>query len=353
MKKHLGKRTVLALCLAFTASVLGGCGDDQVKLSELKTDKYVTLGEYKGLEVTVPKTEVTEEYQENYMNYILSEHTEQKEVNRPVQQGDTVTIDYEGKLDGVPFEGGTDTGFDLAIGSHTFIEGFEDGLVGVNAGETVDLNLTFPEDYTPELAGKDVVFTVTVHKITEPQTPELTDEFVKSLDVGCDTVAEYRVYVKELLEKDAEQTWQQNVEQALIDELTAKCTFKEPPKGIVDEYYNKIYQRMNTYAAMSQMTLEVFLNTYGGMSLETFEEQAREDAAEAAKESIMLQAIANAEGITVTEEDKQAAIAKDIEQGGYTSEEELKMDMGEDYTDYAMADKVMEFLRENAVIHEE
>ena len=95
MKKHLGKGTVLALCLAFTASVLGGCGDDQVKLSELKTDKYVTLGEYKGLEVTVPKTEVTEEYQENYMNYILSEHTEQKEVNRPVQQGDTVTIDYE------------------------------------------------------------------------------------------------------------------------------------------------------------------------------------------------------------------------------------------------------------------
>lgn len=351
------KKIALLLGLVLTVSSLSGCGGNIV-LSELKTEKYVTLGEYKGLEVSVPHTEVTEEYKQNYINYIRSQHAEWQEVTEEsaVKVGDLVNIDYEGKRDGEAFAGGTDQGFDLQIGSHTFIKGFEEGLVGARIGETRDINVTFPDPYpsNPDLAGVPVVFTVTINGIQEKQMPDLTDEFVKTLDVDCDTVAEYQEYVQELLTKDAQSTYEQNLEEALIDAAMANCTFKKPPKAMVDQYYDRAVRKVTRLAAAGSMSLETLITQYYQTSMEEFEKQAREGAELSCKESIMMQAIANAEGITVSQEEIDAALQRRAEHGGYASVEEWKRDQGEDnYEDYAMSDKVVGILRENAVITEQ
>ena len=167
---------------------------------DYKALDYVTLGEYKGLEVTLESTEVTDEEIDQQVASNLSASDKLEEVKEgTVESGDVANIDYEGKLNGEAFEGGTDKGYDLTIGSGTFIDGFEDGLIGKKIGDTVDLNLTFPENYgSTELAGKDVVFTVTINSVK--RAPELTDALVAEISDEYKTVEEYRNSIKEQLE---------------------------------------------------------------------------------------------------------------------------------------------------------
>ena len=200
---------------------MSGCGSETAVLSEMKTQKYVTLGEYKGLEVSIKKMEVTEELKKNYIDYILSRYPQWIQVtdDSKAEEGDIVDINFEGKLDGVAFEGGTGRKEDLQLGSGAFIEGFEEGLVGAGVGETLDLSLQFPDPYdnNPDLSGAPVVFTVTVNGIQKRNVlTELTDDYVKTLDVGCNTVEEYEAYVEELLETDAARTNEANLDEALI-----------------------------------------------------------------------------------------------------------------------------------------
>lgn len=347
------KKIACLLLTLLTAGMLFGCAKEGEVLSELKTDRYVTLGEYKGISTQMPEREaMIEEYKQNYISYELSSHTEWIPITqeRPAQLGDTVNIDYEGKKDGVAFEGGTDTGFDLQLGSGTFIPGFEDGLVGVRAGETKDLELTFPEAYTPELAGEDVVFTVTVNEIKEAKLPDLTDAFVQSLDNGCTTVAEYEV----LVEKTAESVYEDNLETQLLSTLMDSSIFQEPPKAMVDQYYDKAVGRMSRLAASNGMSLETLVTTYYGSTMEEFQTQAREGAVMSCKEAIMLQAVANAENITVSQEEVEKALDEAAKEGGYESADALKEDMGEEhYEDYVMCEKVLDLLKANAVITEE
>ena len=352
MKKKLS----VFLCMLLAMMLLGGCGEEENVLSKLKTEKYVTLGEYKGLEVSLPAVEVSEEYQQNYINYMLSTSAEWVELpaDTQAQLGNVVNIDYEGKKDGVAFEGGTSAGYDLELGSGSFIPGFEEGLVGVKSGETRDLNLTFPQEYhAPELAGAEVVFTVKVNAVKEQKIPELNDEYVKGLDVGCNTVAEYEKYVYDLLLADMQATYEENLDTMLLEKAMEICTFKEPPAAMVDQYYDKAVRNLSKFATMNGMTLETMVTNYYGTTMEDFETEAREGAAISCKEAIMMQAIANAEGITVSEEEINAALEEAVVSGGYDSVEQLKADMGEDnYEDYVMFDKVLEVLRDNAVVTE-
>lgn len=348
------KKIAILLCTLLTAGALGGCGNEGEVLSELKTEKYVTLGEYKGMEVAMPdRATIVEEYKQNYINYELSNHAEWVPIKeeRPAQLGDMVNIDYEGKKDGVAFEGGTSAGFDLELGSHSFIDGFEDGLVGVKAGETKDLNLTFPEEYhAPELAGAAVVFTVTVNSIMEKRLPELTDAFVQELGGDYSTVEEFEAYVTE----SAEQTYEDNLEAQLVNTLMAACTFEEPPKAMVDQYYDRAVGKLSRVAAASGMSLETLLTTYYGTTMEDFEAEARAGAVISCQEAIMMQAVANAEGITVSQEEIDAALEEAAAANNYASVAALKADMGDDnYEDYVMCDKVLEVLKEQAVITEQ
>ena len=208
MKKFITTMTVLAL----SASVLAGCGKtaengestqagtesaapaetgsetaaaaveygEDAYVDGINVADYVTLGEYKGIEVTETTPTVTDDYVQSYIDYALQSNMVTTEVtDSDVQTGDIANIDYEGKIDGVAFEGGTDKGYDLEIGSGSFIDGFEDGLIGAEIGETRDVTVTFPESYpNAEVAGKEAVFTVTVNSIHTESLPDLTDDMM-------------------------------------------------------------------------------------------------------------------------------------------------------------------------------
>ena len=211
MKKRTAYLLILSLILSLTGcggtggsagNAGGAAAASQSENSALDTadlSKLVTLGQYKNLELSVNSAKVTQEDIDAQIENALSSEAEQVEVtNRAVKEGDIVNIDYEGKKDGVAFDGGTAQGYDLTIGSGTFIDGFEDGLIGAKIGDTLDLNLTFPENYgAAELAGQDVVFTVKVNSIKEEKLPELTDELAKKINPEVKNVDEFKAYIKD------------------------------------------------------------------------------------------------------------------------------------------------------------
>ena len=317
-------------------------------LSGINVADYVTLGEYKGVEVSVDAPVVTDEYLDSYIDYVLQSNMVTTEItDRPVEEGDIVNIDYEGKIDGVAFDGGTAQGYDLTIGSGTFIDGFEDGLIGAETGETVDVNVTFPENYQgEEVAGKDAVFTVTVNSISVETLPELTDEFVQGLDVGVNTVEEYRQYAYDLLMEEEQATHDSNAEIAVLEAVMAGSQIQDPPEDMTNRYYNRIIDNMTYYASLYGYDLETFLSMQG-----TSEDAIRESAAQAGQEIIVMQAIADAEGLSVTDEELDAEIETNAGSLGYDDVEEYRASLDvEGYREYMMSEKVLNFLLENAVV---
>ena len=317
-------------------------------LSGINVADYVTLGEYTGVEVSVDAPVVTDEYLDSYIDYVLQSNMVKTEVtDRPVEEGDIVNIDYEGKIDGVAFDGGTAQGYDLTIGSGAFIDGFEDGLIGAQSGETLDVNVTFPEDYPgEEVAGKDAVFTVTVNSISVESLPELTDEFVQGLDVGVNTVEEYRQYAYDLLMEDEQNTHDSNAEVAILEAVMANSELQDPPEDMTNRYYSRMIDNITYYASMYGYDLETFLSIQG-----TSEDAIRESSVQAGQEIITMQAIAEAEGLSVTDEELDAEIESNAGSLGYDDVEEYRASLDvEGYREYMMSEKVLDFLLENAVV---
>lgn len=317
-------------------------------LSGINVADYVTLGEYTGVEVSVDAPVVTDEYLDSYIDYVLQSNMVKTEVtDRPVEEGDIVNIDYEGKIDGVAFDGGTAQGYDLTIGSGAFIDGFEDGLIGAQSGETLDVNVTFPEDYPgEEVAGKDAVFTVTVNSISVESLPELTDEFVQGLDVGVNTVEEYRQYAYDLLMEEEQNTHDSNAEVAILEAVMANSELQDPSEDMTNRYYSRMIDNMTYYASMYGYDLETFLSIQG-----TSEDAIRESSVQAGQEIITMQAIAEAEGLSVTDEELDAEIESNAGSLGYDDVEEYRASLDvEGYREYMMSEKVLDFLLENAVV---
>ena len=317
-------------------------------LSGINVADYVTLGEYTGVEVSVDAPVVTDEYLDSYIDYVLQSNMVKTEVtDRPVEEGDIVNIDYEGKIDGVAFDGGTAQGYDLTIGSGAFIDGFEDGLIGAQSGETLDVNVTFPEDYRgEEVDGKDAVFTVTVNSISVESLPELTDEFVQGLDVGVNTVEEYRQYAYDLLMEEEQNTHDSNAEVAILEAVMANSELQDPPEDMTNRYYSRMIDNMTYYASMYGYDLETFLSIQG-----TSEDAIRESSVQAGQEIITMQAIAEAEGLSVTDEELDAEIESNAGSLGYDDVEEYRASLDvEGYREYMMSEKVLDFLLENAVV---
>lgn len=317
-------------------------------LSGINVADYITLGEYKRIEVSVDAAVVTDEYLESYIDYVLQSNMVRTEItDRPVEEGDIVNIDYEGKIDGVAFDGGTAQGYDLTIGSGSFIDGFEDGLIGVQSGETVDINVTFPENYRgEEVAGKDAVFTVTVNSISVETLPELTDEFVQGLDVGVSTVDEFRQYAYDLLMEEEQATRDSNAEIAILEAVMEDSELQDPPEDMVNRYYNRIIDNLTYYASLYGYDLETFMSVQN-----ITEDSVRESSSDAAREIITMQAIAEAEGLQVTDEELDAEIESNAETLGYDDVEEYRASLDvEGYREYMMSEKVLAFLLENAVV---
>ncbi len=331
--------------------------DVSVPLHQMKVEEFVTLGDYANLNVTVDAIAVDDATLNELVNSVYMDGITAENggiVDRAVAVGDTVIIDYEGKKDGVAFAGGTAQGADLAIGSGQFIPGFEDGLVGVMPGETVDLNLTFPENYgNAELAGQAVVFTVTVHYIRpiEIAQEDMQDAVVASLGIpNVATVEQLKQYSYDYLYSNAETNYNNNVRNGILDALFAQCEFKELPNELLQEYEEMMVKNIAASASAYGVDAETFANYFYGVSSEVL---AKTYAEEGMKQNFALQAIANAEGLNISDEELEETLLKYAKQVGVeTVEEYLGENSREDYRDYLMNEKVMAYLQEKATITE-
>ena len=357
------RRKICVPAMALVSSLLlTACGSKEY-LKDIKAEKYVTLGNYMGLEAVVEKMEVPDGAVESFIeDSFLASRAERVPVSgRPVQDGDTVNIDFTGYQDGVAFEGGTGENFELTIGSGQFIDGFESGLIGAEEGEQVSLDLSFQDPYSrnPDLSGAPVVFEVTVNSISENKLPELTDELVVQLGAegynvgGCQTAAELREWVNGLYEQSAQSTYDNEVETALASAVMDNSTFKKVPEEMVERFTKSVENTMNARAASVGMTLAQYMQEYQNLDEAGFRAAFQENGERMAKQYIMYQAIADREGLAPTEEEIAGEISALMEVYGYASEEELRksVDM-EAFREDMMRKKVVAFLIENGNIHE-
>lgn len=324
-------------------------------MSEMNMSDYVTLGEYKGLTVDMEVLEPTEEEIQAQIDADLEEIAETEDItDGAVEMGDIVNIDYEGKKDGVAFQGGTAQGFDLTIGSGQFIEGFEDGLIGATVGQTLDLDLTFPEQYhAEELAGAAVVFTVKVNSIQRKNVPELTDEIVPVLDNSCTTIDELKVAVRDYLYNVNKDNASLDVKSKLVDMAAAASEVKEIPEGLLKERIDYMLSSTNSYASAYGMTYEQFITGYMNMTIEEFEERCKSEAPNDVKKDMVAYAIAQQEGLEVTDEEAKAELEQYIQYFNLSSYEELmKTPEGRGMLEGMQLTKVVEFLYENANVNE-
>lgn len=320
-------------------------------VQELNLSDYVTLGEYKGLTVSYDVYEPTEDDVESAIESALERAATESEVTgRAVAEGDIVNIDYEGKKDGVAFDGGTAQGYDLTIGSHQFIDGFEDGLIGANAGDTLDLNLTFPENYSSaELAGQEVVFTVTVNSIKEKIIPELTDEIVPTLDADCSTVDEYRSTVRENIKKNAENTSRENTKSDLLKMAVENATVSNIPDSLIEEKTDYMMESTKRYASSYGVDVETFVSQAMQITMDEYEQQTAQFAKEDAANSLVVAAIAQAEGLSISDEDAKSQIEPYVESFGASDYDSLmKTCVGRGYREYIQMEKVVDWLYDNA-----
>lgn len=317
-------------------------------MAGIDVEKCVTLGDYKG--VTVEKTiqSVTDEDVQNEIDNALANYP--VEVDQAAKEGDTVNIDYVGKIDGEEFDGGSDQGADLKLGSGKFIDGFEDGLIGARKGETRTLNLTFPEDYTQDLAGKAVEFTVTVNAVKEPLS-EPTDQWVADNIEGYDNIADYKAGIRSEQEESNEQTAENQVRYAAWTQVIDNCTINEYPETLV-EVGKKLYkQQVETYAKYAGMELDAYIES-SGLTQEEYQSNMEEYGKDVAAQALVCQAICNKEGFAIGDDDYQKALQDMLTEYGCT-EEELIQTYGQDNVEQSiMLNRVSNLIMENANVTE-
>lgn len=317
-------------------------------MAGINVEKCVTLGDYKG--VTVEKTiqSVTDEDVQNEIDNALANYP--VEVDQAAKEGDTVNIDYVGKIDGEEFDGGSDQGADLKLGSGKFIDGFEDGLIGARKGETRTLNLTFPEDYTQDLAGKAVEFTVTVNAVKEPLS-EPTDQWVADNIEGYDNLADYKAGIRSEQEENNEQTAENQVRYAAWTQVIDNCTINEYPETLV-EVGKKLYeQQVETYAKYAGMELDAYIES-SGLTQEEYQSNMEEYGKNVAAQALVCQAICDKEGFAIGDDDYQKALQDMLTEYGCT-EDELIQTYGQDNVEQSiMLNRVSNLILENANVTE-
>lgn len=349
-------RRYVKFCVCAAAAALmfaSACGQKQGETEETTaaadTDQEITgqveLGQYKGVEIQREDRTVTDEEVQSAIDSRLEANPDWVEVERPAENGDTVNIDFVGIRDGEAFEGGTGENYDLVLGSSSFIDGFEEGLVGAVKGQELSLDLTFPDPYlnNPDLAGQPVVFDVTVNRVEEPQTPELNDAFVQRIS-DFDTVDAWEADLRAQLEDAKEQQAETAEENALFDAVVANATFTDVDASIEAEY-ERMMEQNETLLAMQGMDLDQYLS-YFNMDQAAYEERMHNQADYNVKLELVLAKIAETEGLEIDDEARQAVA--DI--NGVENFDALKEVAGEtDAERFARNWTAMEFLKDNAV----
>lgn len=349
------KKKLLALLLCSTlVAGMTACGSDNkgesVEDTEISTVEssmpeydaadYVTVGDYSAIEVTLDDDyTVTEDDVKDFLeSSVLQYYPRYTDLDKSVvEEGDFVNIDYTGTLNGEAFDGGSDQGYVLEIGSDSFIDGFEDGLVNATVGETLDLNLTFPEDYkSADLAGQAVVFTVTVNKIVEKHDvayEDIDDDYVAYLkeqnpsmdyDSAEDMISDARTY----LESAAESNKDSAIRNAVLEEIQKVCTIDSYPEGLMEYRLDEILAQYEKYYCDDETTLEDYAENTLGQTYEEFVASVQEEVEKDVDIQLILEAIAEKEGITFNEDDFQSYVDNMVTNYGYSSEATLYLSYG-------------------------
>ena len=286
-----------------------GKGESFIFTATVAIKPEVTLGQYKGLEVQKESVEVTDEEVEAELKKAQEQNAREITVeDRPVKEGDVITLDYAGTIDGVPFDGGTATSQKLEIGSHSFIDTFEDQLVGLNIGDEKDVEVTFPEEYhAPDLAGKPASFHVKVLGITEKQLPEIDDDFAQDT-TEFDSLEEYKADVRAKLEQSKEERAKSEMENVLVEKAVEGATM-DIPDAMIDSQVEQMIDEFKQRVTYQGISFEQYLQ-FTGQNPEAFQESMRPEAVKRIQSSLVLEAIVAAENIEATDEDLNKEMEK-------------------------------------------
>ncbi len=319
---------------------------------------YVKLGQYKGLVVPLEEVTVTDDEVQKQIDTNLANALTYAAVDRAAQKDDTVNIDYVGRYaaDGSEFSGGSATDTDLVLGSGRFIDGFEDGLIGASAGDIIELPLTFPEDYQNILlAGAQVIFTVTVNEVKAPVEAVLNEEFVQA-NSDVTTVEEYRQLIHDQLLADKKEGAQSDREMKIWETVMGNCEILGYPEAELDAEEQSFRNYYEQYAAYYNMTLDAFI-TANNMTNEQFEELLSTWAKSNIEYLMVASVIADAEDITVSDEEYQHEVESFLAGNGFSSVEDYESQYNEDFDDVngknirnnLLINKVVDFLLENSL----
>lgn len=311
--------------------------DDDGFYEECKVADYVKIDKYKGIEIPSSEVEVTDDEIQDEIDSKLSSLTTEEEVtDRAAQSGDTVNIDYKGTIDGVEFDGGTAEGYDLELGSGTFIDDFETQIEGHNINDEFNVEVTFPDDYSKEeLAGKDAVFAVKLNSIKAEVTPELTDDTAKELDY--ESVDDMKAQIKE----DLVNTKKKNYFYSNIDDL---ATFKELPEKLVNDQVDINVAFTKQYVTNYGMSFEDYLSSSGVEDEAAYREQIKSSCESSIKANFYLQYVYQKEKLKIDDSDSKEYL-------GSTDLDEYYENYGKGYINqYLKTSKALDFVCENAVI---
>jgi trigger factor len=318
---------------------------------EIPSTPEFALGEYKGMEFKKDVKEVTDEQVQQAIDRELMRGSRLVETNKPVKNDDTVTLDFEGFVDGKAFEGGKAEKYQLKIGSHSFIDTFEDQLVGLNVGDEKDVNVTFPAEYhQADLAGKPAVFKVKIHNIRERIMPELNEEFVQNSS-EFDTVEAYKNNIREQLVKQAEMNADIEVDNRMLDTIVDN-TKVELPESMINTEADRMLRGFQAQLSYYGATLETYAQQIG-RTVEEIKADQRIMAERQVKGRLVLEKLIRSENIDITEEEIDARIAEIAETQG-AKFEEYKKNIGNDginqIANEMLMKKLLDFLRQNNTI---
>ena len=308
----------------------------------------VELGDYKGITLEKKEVKVTKADVDKELESMVNSRVKFVEVEREIKLGDMATIDFSGSVDGVKFDGGTATDFDLEIGSHSFIDTFEDQLIGLKKGDKKDVNVTFPTDYhAEELKGKKSVFEVTIKAIKEKQFPELNDKFASEVS-EFETLEELKKDTKKKIQESKERELKAQQENELIEKIVENAKV-EVPQVMVDEQVEDYIKDLEYRLSYQGLSLEGYLK-YANTTVEELKKSRQEDAKKTVKTRLVLEEILKKEKITVTDKDIEEKFNENNKEGK-KSIEEIRKTMGQDQMNYfensLLLNKLMAFLKEN------
>lgn len=329
-------------------------GSDLVFTAEVTVKPEVKLGQYKGLEMEEQDTEVKDEEIEEQLKRLQERYAELAvKEDGTVEKGDTVVLDFEGFVDGKPFDGGKAENYSLEIGSNAFIPGFEDQLVGMKANEEKEINVTFPEDYhAEELKGKDAVFKVKVHEIKVKQLPELDDEFAKDVDDDVETLDQLKEKIKNQL-KEQKETAALNAQRDQVVEKAAENAEIDVPDVMIEREIDRMIRELEQQMAAQGVTMKMYYNITG-TDEQSLREQMKESAEKRVRASLTLEAIADAENIEVSDEEVEKDIKETADNFGLSVEQVKQMLDIQGGSDAVKNDlrirKAIDFLVENGTV---